>query len=55
MSDDPICVIPPEISVICGLLRSTAPGLRAATLTFPWRIGLVGLLQRARSVHAAYE
>ncbi len=35
MSDDPICVIPPEIRVICGLLRSTSPGLRAATLTFP--------------------
>ncbi len=36
MSDDPICVIPPEICVICGLLRSTSPRLRAATLTFPW-------------------
>ncbi len=35
MNDDPICVIPPEICVMCGLLRSTSPGLRAATLTFP--------------------
>ncbi len=40
MSEDPICVIPPEICVICGLLRSTSPGVRAATLTFPWPLPL---------------
>ncbi len=43
MCDDPICVIPPEICVICGLLRSTSPGLRAATLTFPWEVSLLEL------------
>ncbi|MBI2840380.1 MAG: hypothetical protein HYX75_18845 [Acidobacteria bacterium] len=37
MSHDPICAIPPEICVICGFLRSTSPGLRGATLTFPCR------------------